>query len=227
MTAVLAGRRSTPRPRSGPGSVLARAVPRTVPARIATASALAQLGLLCTLVVRQVRGAGSPNWDLGIFNNAVWTLAHGRTFMTYRGMDVLGHHFNLVFYLLAPFSRLGADALFLCLVQTLFLTLGAVPAYLLGRDRLGSDGAGLAICAVYLLHPAITGLTWWMFHPEALAIPAVLVAWWAATQSRWRLFGVAVAFALICREDVSLATAGLGAVMLLGSRWPGDRGGPL
>jgi uncharacterized membrane protein len=173
MTAVLAGRQ----PARRRSTALARVLPATVPARIAAALAVVQWGLLSALVTRQLRGAGSANWDLGIFNNAVWNLAHGHRFMTYRGMDVLGHHFNLVFYLFAPFSRLGADALFLCLVQCAFLVAGAVPAYLLGRDRLGSAVAGLAICAVYLLHPAVTGLTWWMFHPEAMAIPAVMLAW--------------------------------------------------
>ena len=197
-------------------------MPTTVAARLAAALGLAQCVLLSALVTRQLRGAGSSNWDLGIFNNAVWNLARGRAFMSYRGMDVLGHHFNLIFYAFAPVSWMGAGVLVLCLAQAVALSLGAVPAYLLGRDRLGSDRAGLAICVVYLLHPAVTGLTWWMFHPEAFAIPAVMVAWWAATSSRWRLFGVAVAFAVICREDVSLATAGMGLVLLAGRRWPGD-----
>jgi uncharacterized membrane protein len=201
---------------------LPRCVPRTGPARIAAALAVVQFVLLSVLTVRQLRGAGSNNWDLGIFNNAVWALAHGESFMNYRGMDVLGHHFNPIFYVFAPFSWLGADALFLCLAQVLFLVLGAVPAYLIGRDRLGTDRRGLAICALYLLHPAVTGLSWWMFHPETLAIPAVLAAWWAATQGRWKLFSALIIWCLLCREDVALATAGLGAVLTIG-RWPGDR----
>lgn len=218
VTAVLAGRAPT----RGHSKVMGGVMASSVPARLAAGLALVQLTLLSTLVTRQLRGAGSSNWDLGIFNNAVWTLAHGQTFMTYRGMDVLGHHFNLIFFAYAPFSWLGAGALFLCLTQCVVLTLGAIPAYLLGRDRLKSNGAGLVICAVYLLHPAVTGLTWWMFHPEALAIPAVMLAWWAATAARWRVFAAAIAFALICREDVSLATAGIGLVLLFGSRWPSD-----
>ena len=218
VTAVLAGR-APARHRS---TLMSGVLPRSVPARLAAALAVVQLSLLSTLVTRQLRGAGSSNWDLGIFNNAVWSLARGHTFMTYRGMDVLGHHFNLIFYAFAPFSWLGAGTLFLCLTQSVVLTLGAIPAYLLGRDRLQSNAAGLVMCAVYLLHPAVTGLTWWMFHPEALAIPAVMVAWWAATAARWKLFAAAIAFALICREDVSLATAGIGLVLLFGSRWPSD-----
>ena len=108
MTAVLAGRAPTRRRPAVYGRVLSAVMPTTVAARLAAALGLAQCALLSALVTRQLRGAGSSNWDLGIFNNAVWNLARGRAFMSYRGMDVLGHHFNLIFYAFAPVSWMGA-----------------------------------------------------------------------------------------------------------------------
>ena len=140
VTAVLAGR-APARHRS---TLMSGVLPRSVPARLAAALAVVQLSLLSTLVTRQLRGAGSSNWDLGIFNNAVWSLARGHTFMTYRGMDVLGHHFNLIFYAFAPFSWLGAGTLFLCLTQSVALTLGAIPAYLIRGHGLYGWGRDMA-----------------------------------------------------------------------------------
>jgi uncharacterized membrane protein len=190
--------------------------PQTGWARAATGLGVVQMLFLGFLVNRQLTGAGSRNWDLGIFTNAVRTLADGKSFMPYRGMDVLGHHFNAILYLLAPVSWLGGGSRALSLIQVGVLCLGAWPAYLLGRDRMGfADPArsGFVVAVVYLLHPTVSGLSWWMFHPESLALPALLFLWWAATNERWKLCIACAVFVALCREDLLLALALFGLVI--------------
>jgi uncharacterized membrane protein len=191
-------------------------------AQLASGAAGVQLVLLSWFVNRQLQGAGSRNWDLGIFTQATFNLAHGRTFMAYRGMDILGHHFNLVLYLLAPLMWLGAGSRVLSLLQVVALVSGACPAYLLGRDRIAPEADkgvrgrfGLLVATLYLLHPAVTGLAWWMFHPETLALGAILWAWWAVEKRRWKLLGFCVAWIVLCREDLPLAMVGFGVAMAI------------
>ncbi len=192
-----------------------RLFPTSNPARVALGLALVQWLVLSVLVHRQISGIGSNSWDLGIFNQALYDMARGRSFMTYRGMDVFGHHFHPAFYVLAPVSWFGGGARALSLIQVAMLCVGTWPAFLLGRDRVSVNGgpnptAGLLIATIYLLHPLVTGLSWWMFHPESLAIAAVLTAWWAATTQRWKLFAFTALWAVLSREDIALAVAGLG-----------------
>jgi len=77
----------------------------------------------------------SFGFDMGIFDQAVWLAARGKSFITVRGLDLFGHHANVAFYLLAPFSWLGAGPHFLNLLQVAALSVSAVPLFLLGRHR--------------------------------------------------------------------------------------------
>jgi uncharacterized membrane protein len=192
---------------------------------LAAAASMMQLVTLSWLVNRQLQGAGSRNWDLGIFTQATYQLGRGSGFMSYRGMDILGHHFNAVLFVLAPVSWLGGGARALSLIQVAALVSGAWPAYLLGRDRIvTSDDVesnrirgrfGLLCALLYLAHPSLTGLSWWMFHPETLALSAILWAWWAAHKRRWWLFGSSVVWIVLCREDLALAMVGFGIAIAI------------
>ena len=146
------------------------------------------------LVHRRHANFSSFNLDMGIFDQTIWLLAHGETFITTRGMEFFGHHASPALLLLVPFYWLGAGAHFINAVQVLSLALGAVPVFLLGRDRLGHGWMALALAAVYLLHPAFGFLAWELFHPEVMAIPALLFAWWFASRQRWGWYAASLIY---------------------------------
>ena len=54
------------------------------------------------LVVLRHQRFGTFDFDLGIYDQAVWLLAHGHGFDTVRGLGVFGNHVNLAFFLLVP-----------------------------------------------------------------------------------------------------------------------------
>ena len=64
-------------------------------------------------------------------------------------------------------------ALFVALLvlQSVAIALGAIPAFLVARDHLASDVAGLAYAALWLLAPAVQGANLADFHTVALAAP--------------------------------------------------------
>ena len=102
------------------------------------------------------------------------------------------------------------------------MALGAVPLFLLARDRLRSGWLAVAVAGCFLLYPSLEWINWWHFHPDALVITPLLFAWWLATRRRWGWFAVAVAVALACKEDAALAVTMLGLVLaVLGERRAG------
>jgi uncharacterized membrane protein len=163
---------------------------------------------------------GTFGFDLGIYDQGTWLLSRGRDpFVTIRGLELFGHHANIFLLALAPFYRLGAGPIFLLVVQVLAQASGAIAIFLLARDLLRSKWAGVALAAALLLNPTYQWLTWEFFHPDAVAIGPLLFAYWAARNRRWRLFAVAAALAVLCKEDLSLAVAALGIIVL----FRGDR----
>jgi uncharacterized membrane protein len=163
---------------------------------------------------------GTFGFDLGIYDQGTWLLSRGRDpFVTIRGLELFGHHANIFLLALAPFYRLGAGPIFLLVVQVLAQASGAIAIFLLARDLLRSKWAGVALAAALLLNPTYQWLTWEFFHPDAVAIGPLLFAYWAARNRRWRLFAVAAVLAVLCKEDLSLAVAALGIIVL----FRGDR----
>lgn len=160
---------------------------------------------------------GTFGFDLGIYDQGIWLTSRLHDpFVTVRGIDFYGHHFNAVLVLLVPFYWLGAGPTFLLVVQVLAQASGAVAVFLLARDRFDGDRwLAVVMSAVLLLNPTYQYLTWEYFHPDALAIAPLLFAYWAAREKRWGWFAVAGGLALACKEDVSLALLVIGLLVVI------------
>ena len=153
-------------------------------------------------------------YDLGIYDQGIWLLSRfADPFVTVKGLDLFGHHTNLILLAFVPFYWLGAGPPFLLVVQVASQASGAIAVFLLARDRLADRWLALALAAVLLLNPTYQYLVWEYFHPDALAIAPLLFAYWAARAKRWRWYVVAVVLAMACKEDVALAVAGLGLLI--------------
>ena len=175
------------------------------------------------LGVRHHRNFATWSFDMAIYDQAFWLVSEGgQTFMTVRGMDVWGHHLNLIAYVFAPFYRwFGAGPEFLYVVQNVSIALGALPVYLIAKRRAGGSArwfapyVGLAFAAAYLLYAPTQFIAWINFHPEAMVIAPFLFAWYFAMLRRWGWFFTFVVVALAMREDTALAVIMLGIVLLV------------
>ena len=176
-----------------------------------------------TLTWFQHENFGTFGYDMGLYDQGIWLVSRFKDpFVTIRGLDFFAHHVNLITLLFVPAYWLGAGPHFLYLVETVWMALGALPLFLLARDRLESGWLAVAVAGSFLLYPALEWINWWHFHPDALIITPLLFAWWLATRRRWGWFAVAVAVALACKEDAALAVLMLGLVLaVLGQRRAG------
>jgi uncharacterized membrane protein len=172
-----------------------------------------------TLTWFQQENFGTFGYDMGLYDQGIWLVSRFRDpFVTIRGLNFFAHHVNLITLLFVPAYWLGAGPHFLYLVETVWMALGALPLFLLARDRLESGWLAVAVAGSFLLYPALEWINWWHFHPDALIITPLLFAWWLATRPtaqprRWGWFAVAVAVALACKEDAALAVLILGLVL--------------
>lgn len=172
-----------------------------------------------TLTWRQHTNYGTFGFDMGLHDQGIWLTSRLRDpFVTVRGMNYYGHHVNLVSILYAPLYWLGAGPRVLSLTQAMALATGAVPLYLLTRWRTGSPWIALVPAAAWLLHPSVEWISWWHWHPEAMAVTPLLFAWYFAVRQRWRWCTAAIVGALLCKEDVALAVAMFGVARLLWTR---------
>ncbi|MFO7592007.1 MAG: DUF2079 domain-containing protein, partial [Acidimicrobiia bacterium] len=103
--------------------------------------------------------------------------------------------------------------------QVVALGLGAVPIYLLARERGLAASPAAALGAAFLLHPALQFIGWELFHPEALAITPILCAYLCSRRRSWRWFAFWCVLALSCKEDVAIVILVLGLIVA----WRGDR----
>jgi len=167
------------------------------------------------LVVRRHEQMWDVDLDMGLYDQAVWLVAHGRGFMTVRGLPVFGHHGTFGLALFAPASWLGAGPNFLNVTQVVALGAGAVPVYLLARERALRPATAALLGAAFLLHPALQFFSWELFHPEALAITPLLCAYLCAVRRSWGWFAGWALLAVSFKEDVAIAVLVLGLLIAL------------
>ncbi len=172
------------------------------------------------LVVRRQNGFWSVDFDMGIYDQAVWLLARGHSFITVRGLPVFGHHATFALLLFAPASWLGSGPNFLNVSQVVAMGLGVVPIYLLARTRSLGGWVAAALAVAFLLHPALQFFTAELFHPEAMAITPLLMAYLCISKRSWRWFAFWAGFAVLWKEDVALAVAMLGIIIAIKAKKP-------
>ena len=222
MVDAAAPQRDTPdaSPPSIPTSGWARRVRDAHPAAFVLGVAVVVwIATFAFLVVHRHDRFWDVDFDMGIHDQAIWLLAHGRGFITVRGLQVFGHHFTPDYLLLAPTYWLGAGPNFINVLQVVVLALGAVPIYLLARERHLGPWPSATLGTAFLLHPALQFMGWELFHPEAIAITPLLCAYLCSVRRSWGWFTFWAVLAVSCKEDVALAVVALGVIVA----WRGDR----
>ena len=161
-------------------------------------------------------------FDLGNMDQVLWNTLHGRLFQfTNQAIDWYGPptrlaiHFEPIILPLSLLYAFGADPRILLVFQTLALASGSLPVFLLTRKIIPQWPLLAALMATtYLLAPALIGMNIFDFHPVALATPLLLYALLALEYKHYAWFLVACVLAACTKEDVPLAIALLGILVI-------------
>ncbi len=187
---------------------------RVIP--LVTAVVLA--GVLSTLSLARLASFDGGD-DLASYTQAVWLLGEGyRPEASLLGDEVhiLELHWSFILYPVAGLGLLFPTAKVLVVTQAVALGLAVFPLWRLARRVANLRiAASTALILAYALHPATHRLATDDFHPEVLAIPAILALAYFGAKKRWFGYWVCVAIVLACRADLGLAI-GLWGFVLLG-----------
>jgi uncharacterized membrane protein len=158
----------------------------------------------------------STAFDLAIFDQAVYLISQNQTpFSSLMAVDILGDHAAFIFYPLALLYKIHPDVHWLLLVQAVALALGSWPSWSLARQAGLNEPKSIAIAAAYLLYPAVFNINLFDFHPEVIALPAILAAILAARLEKIVWFCAAVGLILSCKAVLSLTVAAMGIWLFL------------
>lgn len=161
-------------------------------------------------------------FDLGNMVQAIWNTSRGDLLMATNAageqVSRLGSHVDPLLLVLTPFAWVTDSAVPLLVAQAVIVAAGAVPAFLLGRRWLGDDRLAVAGAMMWLLYAPIQWAVVTDLHAVTLAAPLLMLAIWAAEARNDWVLGIALALALLGKEQVGLAVAVLGVWIIVRQR---------
>lgn len=182
-------------------------------------------GLLAWLRYRMYYGG---RFDLGNMVQAVYNTAHGHFLeITTAGPDPkqmsrLGAHVDPILAAFALPWLVWPSPVMLLVLQSVIVATGAWPAYRLGTRVTRDPRAGALLAGALLLYPALGYGVLNEFHPVTLATPLLLWAFLFIEEDRWLVAAPFLVLAALCKEEVPLVMAVMGAYFALRKRsfWP-------
>jgi uncharacterized membrane protein len=161
-------------------------------------------------------GLATASYDSALYDQGIWLLSRFHApFITLMGRNLFGDHTSFILLFLVPVYWVFPVAGVIFFAQAAAIGAGAIPVFLYGRRRLGSEWYALVAGAGYLVHPAIGWTNLENFHPDAFLGVFVGFAIYGALERRWRLYVVFVVLALLVKEDASLVIVPLGCWVAL------------
>jgi uncharacterized membrane protein len=188
------------------------------------------------LAVQRHLAGGSHAEDLGFTDQVLSNFLRGQWFRMsiYQGAtwnteievsrlarpdSLLAFHVEPMLLLLVPIYAICGGIVALLVLQAAALAAGAIPAYRLGRHATGSNAAGVAVAAAYLLSPLGQWAVLADFHTSTLAAPLLLLSMERLiVKGAPRQALIVSAVALTAREDAGPVVAMLGVALVLLAR---------
>jgi uncharacterized membrane protein len=185
------------------------------------ASYLILYGVLSVLRHTTYHSFGS---DLGIFDQVFWNTTQGRPFESTISLSLplphsyFGDHFAIIYWLLFPFYYLVPRPETLLVIQTVFLGLGAIPLYLLARDRLPAGYPRLVWVLAYYLFLPVAYVNLFDFHETALSVVPLGLTLYFLMRGNIGWFLLSLLSTFLVKEEMPLIGMAFGVFIILGLR---------
>ncbi len=188
---------------------------------LAWAFVLLYIGYFTWLALLRHASFNSSGFDLGIYDQVTWNSLHGRfLFYTTTGQPLshLSNHASPIMLLVAPFYLIHSGPETLLFLQAAVIGLGGLPLFWLTREKLHSNLAALTTLTVYLLFPTLQIVTLWDFHPPALAVGFLMIAFYCLEKGYRRWFLLLAILTMACKEQLPLVIVFLGLYSIMRHR---------
>ncbi|MBD1216998.1 MAG: DUF2079 domain-containing protein [Aphanizomenon flos-aquae Clear-A1] len=153
--------------------------------------------------------------DLAFFDQTVYLVSQGKPpISSVLGFHILADHAAWILYPIALLYKIYPHVYWLFAVQSIALSLGAFPTYLLAIQAGLKENQAIAIVIVYLLYPVLYNSNLCDFHPDTIAVPAILTAVLAVRKGKLIWFCISVLIVLGCKAVLSLTLVAMGVWLL-------------
>jgi uncharacterized membrane protein len=162
----------------------------------------------------------SQTFDLGVFDQAVWLMAHGKApVATLIGRNIFTDHFSPILVLFVPLYLLASTPLWLLLAQAVAIALGFLALWPL-MDELGVDHRWrVAFSVAYFASTVLWQAALYDFHASTLAVPVILIGITASLRDRPRALLISCLALLLIRDDLGLVVVSLALIYFTRSRY--------
>lgn len=165
------------------------------------------------------RRLGTTAFDLGIYDQLMYTTMHGKIFWSTvlfgpNGGNNLASHAEFAMVLFIPFYAIRPGAETMLIIQAVVLGFAAVPLYLFASTFLARSVAAV-IALAYLLFAPLHGPNFYDFHWLPLAIFFHFWLYYAIARRKNWLIVTMLVILYAFREDVAVGLALLGLFLLL------------
>jgi len=174
------------------------------------------------LAIQRYRNYYGGRFDLGNMTQAVYNTAHGHFLRTTSvdGTQIsrLGAHVDPILAVFALPWFVWPSPMMLLVGQAVIVALAAWPAYRLGLRILGDARAAFFCAVALLIYPPLQYAVLNEFHPVTLAITFLLFAFVFIDEGHWWRAAPFVVLAALCKEEIPLVIAVMGAYFALRKR---------
>ncbi|MGL5083203.1 MAG: DUF2079 domain-containing protein [Microcoleaceae cyanobacterium] len=176
----------------------------------------------------------STAFELGIYDQVAYLISQGKPpISSFLEIHHMGNHAAWVMYPVALLYRIYPSVHWLFLIQSISLAIGAWPTWSLANHAGLGSRLSTSVALTYLLYPVIFNVNLFDFHPEVMALPAILGAILAARLDKIIWFYLAIIWVLGCKDALALTVVAMGIwlyffdkkrpygaiALLLGSAW--------
>ncbi|MFH1182163.1 MAG: DUF2079 domain-containing protein [Candidatus Woesearchaeota archaeon] len=202
---------------------IAARLPRNVGERsskIALVLAAAYAIGLAAMSIAKHHAFNTRGFDLGIFDQTLWGLAHGKViFSTVVGDYLFAHHSFFLFFPLSLLYKVAPKVELLLALQCLVMAAGVLPLFKLAKSKLGGKAA-LVVAVAYLIYPAMNYITLEDFHIESFAVTTILFGLYFLERKKEMLFFLMAVLTALIKEDAAIAGVALGLyALVIKRRW--------
>jgi uncharacterized membrane protein len=153
----------------------------------------------------------STAFELGIYDQVAYLISQGiPPISSFLDVHHLGNHAAWAMYPVSLFYKIYPSVYWLLFIQAISLALGVYPTWSLSRHAGLNQRLSMAVVIVYLLYPLIFNINLFDFHPEVMAVAAILGAILAAKQDQMLWFCLLNIWVLGCKDALALTVAAMG-----------------
>jgi len=155
--------------------------------------------------------------DLGYFEQVLWKISHGDwwAYSTVFHTPALAADGCVWLYPLAYAFRYLGGPMVLFVVQALGTGLAAIGLYRAAMLRGMTPWVAVTLGVAFLLYPAILGGSQFDFHPDFIALPAVIWAYVADAEGNPRRYYACLAVAALAKNVVLVSLVGWGIGLIV------------